>query len=216
MASNWLVVFGPEIGRGPHAGEKRRQMGGSGLVQNRRQRRLRRLGLHAPQHVVGAKLDDQRVGVGGNRPVVAREAVRRRVAGDAGVDDLDVEAFGAQRRLEAIGKSLAGRLSRIRRSGCRPRTTRRSVRAAAACEAVARTAAKASAWTRRRKCPYEGDLVLRCSNNGLSCGRDARRRPQSRPRRGSRAYLARRRSDNRQGRGGRHSRRVRLGQIDAA
>ena len=57
------AVFGAEIGRGAHAGEKRRQMGGSRLVENRRERRLGRLGLHAAQHVVGAEFDDQRVGV---------------------------------------------------------------------------------------------------------------------------------------------------------
>ena len=84
-------------------------MGGSGLVQNCRQRRLRRVGLQAAQHVVGAELDDQRVGVSRNRPVVAGEAVGGRVAGDAGVDDLDIPTLGAKRRLEAIGKRLAGR-----------------------------------------------------------------------------------------------------------
>ena len=84
-------------------------MGGSGLVQNRRQRRLRRLGLHAPQHIVAAQLDNERVGVFGHRPVVAGEPVGGRVAGDAGVDDLDVPALGAKRRFEAIGKRLAGR-----------------------------------------------------------------------------------------------------------
>ena len=172
-------------------------------------------GFMTAQHVVGAKLDDERVRVWRNRPLVARKAVCRRIAGNAGVDDLDVPTLGAKRRLETIGKRLAGRKPNpaVRLS---PKATRRSVRAAAACEAVARTAANASAWTKRRKCPYEGDSVLRCSSNGLSCGRDARRRPQSRPRRGPRAYLARRRSDNRQGRGGRHSRAFRLGQIDAA
>ena len=109
MAAKSRAVFGPKVGSGPHAGEKRRQMGGSGLVQNRRQRRLRRRGRLAAQHVVGAKLDDQRVGVLRHRPVVAREAVRGRIAGDAGVDDLDVPALGAKRRFEAIGKSLARR-----------------------------------------------------------------------------------------------------------
>ena len=44
-----------------------------------------------------------------HRPVIAREPVGRRIAGDAGVDDLDVPALGAKRRFEAIGKSLAGR-----------------------------------------------------------------------------------------------------------
>ena len=37
----------------------------------------------------------QRIGVLRHRPVIARESVRGRVAGDAGVDDLDIKAFGA-------------------------------------------------------------------------------------------------------------------------
>ena len=84
-------------------------MGGSGLVQNCRQRLLRRLGLHAPQHVVPPELDDQRVGVFRHRPIVAGEAVRSRIAGNAGVDDLDVPTFGAERRFEPVGKRLAWR-----------------------------------------------------------------------------------------------------------
>ena len=105
----FAAVIGPEVGSGPHAGEKRRQMSGSSLVQNRRQRRLRRRGRLTAQHVVGAELDDERVGVLRHRPVVAREAVRGRIAGDAGVDHLDVPALGAKRRFEAVGKSLARR-----------------------------------------------------------------------------------------------------------
>ena len=66
-------------------------------------------GFMPAQHIVGAKLDDQRVGVLRHRPVVARESVRGRVAGDAGVDDFDVPALGAKRRFEAVGKSLARR-----------------------------------------------------------------------------------------------------------
>src|SRR6185437_2658328 len=97
-----------------------------------------------------------------------------------------------------------------------PSATKRSVPAAAACEAAARTAAKASAWTGRRKRPYEVHTALRRSINGFSRGRDARRRSQSRPRRGARAYPARGLPDNRQGRGGGNRRRLRLGQIDAA
>ena len=92
-----------------------RQTGRSGLFQNCSQRRLRRVGLHAPQHIVGAKLDDERVGVLRHRPVVAREPVRGRVAGDAGVDDLDVPALGAKRRFKAVGKSLARRQAKSSR-----------------------------------------------------------------------------------------------------
>ena len=66
------------------------------------------VGLQAAQHVVGAEFDDQRVGVGRNRPVVAREAVLGGVARDAGVDHRDVKTLGSQRRLELVGKALPG------------------------------------------------------------------------------------------------------------
>ena len=66
-------------------------------------------GFMPAQHIVGAKLDDERVGVLRHRPVVAGEAVGGRIAGDAGVDDLDIPTLGAKRRFEAIGKRLAGR-----------------------------------------------------------------------------------------------------------
>src|SRR5580704_6874335 len=128
-------VFTAEVGSSSHAGEEHGQMGGSGLIQYRRERLLRCLGLHAPQHVVAPELDDQRVGVFRHRPIVASEAVRSRVAGDAGVDDLDVPTLGAERRFEAIGKRLARRQAvsscqavaqghkteRARRSGVRGR-----------------------------------------------------------------------------------------------
>ena len=55
-----------------------------------------------------ARFRGQRIGVFGHRPVVAGEAVRSRIAGNAGVDDLDVPAFGPERRFKSVGKRLAG------------------------------------------------------------------------------------------------------------
>ena len=66
-------------------------------------------GRQAAQHVVGAELDDQRVRVRRDRPIVAREPVLRGVARDARVDDLHVPTPGAQRRLELVGKRLSRR-----------------------------------------------------------------------------------------------------------
>ena len=103
------IILGAKVGRGAHAGDEGRQMGGLGFVQNRGERRSRRLGLEAAQHVVGAELDDQRVGVSRNRPVVPLKPVGGRVAGNAGIEHLDVPTLGAKRRLQAIRKGLAGR-----------------------------------------------------------------------------------------------------------
>ncbi len=104
-----LVVVGAEIRRGAHAGQQRRQMRRPRPLENVRERPLGRLGIEAAQHVVRAELDDQRIGVGRHRPVVAGEAVRRRIARDAGVNDHHVPALGLERRFELVGKRLAGR-----------------------------------------------------------------------------------------------------------
>ena len=80
-----------------------------GFVQNRGERRCRRLGLEAAQHVVSAELDDQRVSVSRDGPVIASKPVRGRVAGDAGIENLHIPTLGAKRRLQAVRKGLAGR-----------------------------------------------------------------------------------------------------------
>src|SRR5580658_9024002 len=46
------VILGAKIGRGAHAGDEGRQMGGLGFVQNRGERRSRRFRLEAAQHIV--------------------------------------------------------------------------------------------------------------------------------------------------------------------
>ena len=84
-------------------------MGGARLVQDRRKRLLRVLRLEAAQHVVRPKLDDQRVGVRRHGPVVTLKPIRGRVARHPGVEDRHVPTLGAKRRLQAIGKGLAGR-----------------------------------------------------------------------------------------------------------
>ncbi len=86
-------------------------MGRARLLEDLRQRRLGGVRVHAAQHVVGAEFDDQRVRARRHAPIVAREPVGRGVAGDAGVDDLDVPAAAFERALEDVGKRLARRQS---------------------------------------------------------------------------------------------------------
>jgi hypothetical protein len=82
---------------------------GVSLVQDRRKRLLRRLGLEAAQHVIGPELDDQRVGVRRHGPVISRQPVCGRIAGHPGVEDIHVQTPGAKRRLQTIREGLAGR-----------------------------------------------------------------------------------------------------------
>ena len=69
----------------------------------------RQLRIKAAQHVVGAELDDQRVGVRRHGPVISRQPVCGRIAGHPGVEDIHVPTPGAKRRLQTIREGLAGR-----------------------------------------------------------------------------------------------------------
>ena len=69
-------------------------------------------GIDATQHVVGAKLHDDRVGAVRHRPVEPRKPARGGVAGNAGIGDLDRDAPWPQRRFELgrkCGAAPAGR-----------------------------------------------------------------------------------------------------------
>ncbi len=72
-------------------------------------RATRHLGIDAAQHVVGAKLEDHRVGAVRHRPVEPRQSARAGVAGNAGIGDLDGEPLGLERRLQLRRKRGAGR-----------------------------------------------------------------------------------------------------------
>ena len=60
-----------------------------------------------PQGVVGSERHDHRVGAIGQCPFEPRQSVGSRVAGDASVDDADIEAAFAQRRLQPGGQGVA-------------------------------------------------------------------------------------------------------------
>ena len=66
-------------------------------------------GRHAAQHVVGAQLQDHRIGMIGQRPVQPRQPAGRGVAGDAGIDDHRVDPRRLQRRLQLDGEFGARR-----------------------------------------------------------------------------------------------------------
>ena len=62
----------------------------------------------AAEAVVAAEFYDDDFGVAGEDVVDAIEAVLGGVAGDAGVDDVIVEALGVEVALEVVGVGLAG------------------------------------------------------------------------------------------------------------
>ncbi len=63
--------------------------------------------IDAAQHVVGAEFQNDAIGAVRHRPVEPLQPVRGRVAGDAGIGDVDVEAIFAQRPCSTFGKALS-------------------------------------------------------------------------------------------------------------
>ena len=102
------TVVRPEIGRRHHAGKEHRQtpLGKAGEQPVESVAGDRR--VDAAKRIVGAELDDDGVGRLVDRPVDAGEAVARRVAGDAGIDDHHIVTAGTERRLETAGEGGAG------------------------------------------------------------------------------------------------------------
>ncbi len=93
-----LAVFGTEVRRSQHAGKKHRQSVLSEPGDELVERVTRDLRVYAAQRIIGAEFDDHGVGVVAHRPVDPREAVARRVARNASVDDDHVVAV----RLECL------------------------------------------------------------------------------------------------------------------
>jgi hypothetical protein len=103
------AVIRAEIGRCPHAGEEDSDPPRGQPAHDLGQRDARHLGVDAPQHVVGAELEDHGVGTLRHRPVKTGKAAGGGVAGDPGIADLNRQALGAQRLLQPNGKSGIGR-----------------------------------------------------------------------------------------------------------
>ena len=94
--------------------------------------RLARHGrIDAAQRVVGAELDDDDVGLRRHRPFEPRQAVRRRVAGHAGIRHGHVVPARAKRGFELLGKGLAGADAISRRQAVAERDDADRLRAAA-------------------------------------------------------------------------------------
>ena len=101
------AIFRSEVSRGQHPGEEHRQAAFGQRGQQTIQIRAGGRRVDRPQGVVGPECHDHRVGAIGQRPFEPCQSAGSRVAGDAGVDDADIEAAFAQRRLQPGGQGVA-------------------------------------------------------------------------------------------------------------
>ena len=108
-------IFIAEIRGRAHSGEEDRQPAGRQSGENRIERLARDRRIGAPQGVVGAKLDDDRVGLGPDRPVEAGKAVTRGVSRYAGIDDGHVVAARPEGLLKSDGEGLISGETEARR-----------------------------------------------------------------------------------------------------
>jgi len=99
-------IFIAEIRGCAHSGDEDRQPAGRQSGENRIERLARDRRIGAPQGVVGAELDDDRVGLGPDRPVEAGEPVTRGISRYAGIDDGHVVTARPERDFEPGGEGL--------------------------------------------------------------------------------------------------------------
>ena len=90
----------PGVGRRFHAAQQHGEVALAGGVDDGGQVLLQFLGRQAAQPVVAAELDDQDADVAVEGPVQPPQAAGRRIAGHAGVDDLEAEALAIDALLE--------------------------------------------------------------------------------------------------------------------
>ncbi len=93
------LVFRPQVGRRQHAGQQNGNAAFPELADNGIEIGPRCIRVQAPERVVGAKLDDRRRRIVGQRPVEPRPAAGRGVARDAGVDHPHPQALLSQGHL---------------------------------------------------------------------------------------------------------------------
>ena len=120
----------PKFGGASMPGEHHRDAARLRPLDDLRQVAAQLVDRQAAQAVVAAERDDQHAHVAFERPVEPAQAAGRRVAGDAGVDDLVVEPCGIEPLLQQRRIRLALVADRDRRSGCR-RARRRAAGVAA-------------------------------------------------------------------------------------
>ena len=121
MRSNASTVVGAEIRRRAHAAQKDGDVTLRQSAQDGVERGARHLRLDPAQHVVGAELEDDRIGALRHRPVQPRQPVGGGIAGDAGIGDLGGDALAVSAACRRGTKpSLSGRpypaVERIRRA----------------------------------------------------------------------------------------------------
>ena len=133
-----------------HAGEDHRDAARLRPLDDLREVALQLLGRQTAQAVVAAERDDQDADVAVERPVEPRQSAGRRIAGDAGVHDLEVEpcrveALLQQRRIRrGLGDAEAGGQAVAEHGDARARAGRRR----GAAGAGAAVAAGARRWRR--------------------------------------------------------------------
>jgi hypothetical protein len=103
----FLGVFVAEISSRHHSGDEHRLAARLQLLDDLRQSVAGDGGVDAAQHVVGAELDDDDVGLRGNGPFEPRQPVGGGVARHAGIDDGDVVAARLERHLKLLGEGFA-------------------------------------------------------------------------------------------------------------
>ena len=114
-------------------------MAGLGAFDDGRQIAAHLVDRQAAQAVVGAEPDDQHLHVAIERPVEPAEAARRGVAGDAGVDHLEVQIRRRRSCAAAAREMLLVVTGPGRRPCCRPSTTTRGRSARLGSEVAARS-----------------------------------------------------------------------------
>ena len=134
----------PHVGGCPHAREQDGDAAAIEFGEDAVERGLGQLRVEPTQSVVGAELDDHRLGSFRNRPVQTAEPTGRGIARHPGIGDADGDAFGLQRPRQLGGKSgirqqtptgaqrvaedndlngpIIGRLGATRRRWCLPNT----------------------------------------------------------------------------------------------
>ncbi len=123
-----IGVVGAHIGRRLHAGEKH---GNVPLLEPGKDA-VERVACHrradAAKRIVGAELEDDRVGILADRPVDPGEPVAGGVARDTGIGHGYVVAAIAQGSLQLRGERVRRDQGRSPRSGCRPARRSEAVR----------------------------------------------------------------------------------------
>src|SRR5262249_29795939 len=154
-------IVGAEIGCRPHAGEQYCHVPGGEPAHNLPQRLARDPRIDPAQHVVGAELDDDRIGPLRHRPVEAGEPIGSGIAGDPALATSTARPLALSACPGLAGKVPSARGPRPAVSKPPNTTIRTGGPVAAAAGARSATASaniiatSANVWTRPRQLPYD-------------------------------------------------------------